>query len=382
MASELPPPFIAVTDKKWFDFLSSRADRGRLDEVNFWSPKSSRPMKHMTLGEPVFFRLKAPINAIAGYGFFAHFAALDLEVAWQCFGWKNGDPDKVSFLRRIGDYRGVDLLRAGADRSPLGCTILRAVQVWPQQRWIPWGAEEGWARNIVQGKTEHDSARKLRLLSEMQASDQLIPDLDARPFVPLLEDERTFALREAAQREGQGAFRARLLDAYERACAITGEHTQPVLDAAHIQPYLGPSSNHVQNGLLLTKEFHTLFDLGYVTVTPDHIVRVSPALANDWHNGKRYYPYDGRRLVTMPKDRDLQPSRRSDLAQRARLPTTCGVERQRVSRWASTDASAGPSLARRGRDARSARGGARGGVRGRRAAAGPTRDRPRRAPPW
>ena len=43
MASELPPPFIAVTDKKWFDFLSSRADRGRLDEVNFWSPKSSRP---------------------------------------------------------------------------------------------------------------------------------------------------------------------------------------------------------------------------------------------------------------------------------------------------------------------------------------------------
>lgn len=27
-------------------------------------------------------------------------------------------------------------------------------------------------------------------------------------------------------------------------------------------------SNHVQNGVLLTEEFHTLFDRGYVTITP------------------------------------------------------------------------------------------------------------------
>lgn len=42
-----------------------------------------------------------------------------------------------------------------------------------------------------------------------------------------------------------------------------------VLDAAHIQPCLGPRSNHPQNGLVLTKEFHALFDRGYVTVTPE-----------------------------------------------------------------------------------------------------------------
>lgn len=99
-----------------------------------------------------------------------------------------------------------------------------------------------------------------------------------------------------------------MLDAYGRSCAITGEHTQPVLDAAHIQRYLGPRSNHAQNGLLLTKEFHTLFDLGYVTVTPDYVVRVSPALSTDWHNGKRYYPYDGKRLVAVPEASSLRPS--------------------------------------------------------------------------
>jgi putative restriction endonuclease len=307
-SDSLPSPFIAVTDKAWFDFLAGRADRGYLDEVNFWSPKSVRPMKHMALGEPVFFRLKSPVNAIAGYGFFAHFGVLDLEVAWQCFGWKNGDPDRHRFLHRIGEYRGVDLLAGKAERAPIGCTILRSVQFWPEERWIVWGDAQGWARNIVQGKTEIDSARSARLLSEMQASDQLIPDLDESPFEPLVDDERRVQPQDVAVREGQGAFRARLLDAYGRACAITGEHTEPVLDAAHIQRYLGPRSNHVQNGLLLTKEFHTLFDLGYVTVTPDHIVRVSPSLGSDWHNGKRYYPYDGKRLVAMPQAAALRPS--------------------------------------------------------------------------
>jgi putative restriction endonuclease len=307
-SDSLPSLFVAVTDKAWFDFLSSRADHGYLDEANFWSPNSIRPMKRMALGEPVFFRLKAPVNAVAGYGFFTHFAVLDLEVAWQCFAWKNGDPDRDRFLQRIGEYRGVDLLSGRAQRAPIGCTILRSIEFWPQERWIQWGEPEEWAPNIVRGKTEMDSGRATRLVSEMKASDQLIPDLDESPFEPLVDDERLVEPREVALREGQGAFRARLLDAYGRSCAITGEHTEPVLDAAHIQRYLGPRSNHLQNGLLLTKEFHTLFDLGYVTVTPDYVIRVSPSLGSDWHNGKRYYPYDGKRLVALPEKASLRPS--------------------------------------------------------------------------
>jgi hypothetical protein len=66
-------PFIALTDKAWFDFLSAHAERGPIDEVNFWSPKSTSPMKTMAPGEPIFFRLKDPHYAIAGYGFFARF---------------------------------------------------------------------------------------------------------------------------------------------------------------------------------------------------------------------------------------------------------------------------------------------------------------------
>lgn len=299
-------PFIALTDKAWFDFLASRARDGLVDEVNFWSPRATRPMRRMAPGEPVFFRLKKPHDAIAGYGFFAVFRVLDLDMAWELFGQGNGDPDRLAFLERIGGYRKVDLLGPHAERAPLGCTVLRSAVFWRPERWVPWGEAEGWAPNIVQGKTEEDPTRRDRLLALIgdDAPQELV--LDA--FEPFEADERAFELARQAIREGQGTFRARLLDAYGGRCAITGEHTEPVLDAAHIQPYLGPRSNHVQNGLLLTKEFHVLFDRGYVAVTPDLTVRVSPRLKAEWSNGRRYYPYDGVKLTEVPTAADARPS--------------------------------------------------------------------------
>ncbi len=303
-----PQPFIGVTDKAWFDFLASQA--GRVDEVNFWSPTSVKPIKAMPPGTPFFFRLKHPWNAIAGYGFFAHFCVLDLDSAWDLFGWKNGDPDRLRFLTRIGGYRGVDLLDPRNRREPIGCTVLRSVDFWPEERWIPWDEKQGWARNIVRGKTETDASRTRLLFADIAADQSPIPDeLTDAPFVLVDADTRQVELASQAKREGQGAFRARLLDAYDGRCAITGEHTRPVLDAAHIQPYLGPRSNHLQNGLVLTKEFHALFDLGYVTVTPDYEIRVSPALQDEFKNGRRYYPYDGKRLAVVPEREGDRPSR-------------------------------------------------------------------------
>lgn len=76
-----------------------------------------------------------------------------------------------------------------------------------------------------------------------------------------------------------------------------------------MQPYLGPRSNHVQNGLLLTKEFHALFDQGLVTVTPEHVVRVSPRIADRWGNGKRYYAFNDQPLRVVPESAADKPSR-------------------------------------------------------------------------
>jgi putative restriction endonuclease len=304
-------PFIALTDQRWFEFLAGRADSGRVDEVNFWSPRATRPMKRFAPGEPIFLRLKRPHHAIAGYGFFAHFTVLSLGTAWAAFNWRNGDPDELSFLRRIGEYRGRDLTDRRRHDDPLACTILRDVRLWPKEQWIPWGAARGWKPNTQQGATERDP-EQIRLLLDRILHDHHHQAVEAEcgdRFELIDADERR--LREARQitREGQGTFRARLLDAYSHRCAITGERTEPVLDAAHIQPYLGPRSNHVQNGLLLTKEFHALFDEGLVTVTPSYEVLVSPRLHERWKNGRRFYSYDRRLLVGLPEDLASRPSR-------------------------------------------------------------------------
>jgi putative restriction endonuclease len=234
---------------------------------------------------------------------------LGLDEAWATFREKNGDPNALRFLTRIGRYRGIDLLDPRAERAPIGCTVLRTARFWPRDRWIPWGAAQGWKPNIVQGRTETDPARASRLLAELDYDAVVAPEEFAASFELVEADERQLVLAKTVLREGQGAFRTRLLSAYGARCAITGEHTVPVLDAAHVQPYLGPRSNHIQNGLLLTKEFHALLDEGLVTVTPDYVVRVSPRIRERWKNGHRYYPFDGRALHVLPESPGDRPSR-------------------------------------------------------------------------
>jgi putative restriction endonuclease len=293
-------PYIAIADPRGYEFFLNRLGPhgGVVDEVNFWSPKAQRPLKSMAPGTPFFLRLPRPHHALVGYGFFAHFAVLDLREAWSMFTWRNGDATEEAFLFRLGSFRGVDLLDTRSERAPIGCTILRDVRYWPKSRWIPWGDTEGWKRNTVQGATERDNGRADCLLARIVEDGLSCPaDLLSEAAFHLVEADSQDLLRPTATRIGQGTFRARLITAYEGRCAVTGECTQPVLDAAHIQPYRGPASNHVQNGLLLTKDLHALFDAGYVTIDPNgRSLKVSRRLRQDWNNGTRFYDLHDRPL--------------------------------------------------------------------------------------
>lgn len=52
-------------------------------------------------------------------------------------------------------------------------------------------------------------------------------------------------------RLGQGAFQVLVGEAYQRRCAITGESTLPVLEAAHIRSYADGGPHRISNGMLL-----------------------------------------------------------------------------------------------------------------------------------
>jgi putative restriction endonuclease len=98
-------------------------------------------------------------------------------------------------------------------------------------------------------------------------------------------------------------------EAYERRCAVTGERTLPVLEAAHIKPYADSGPHLISNGLLLRSDFHILFDDGYVTVTEDLRLEVSKRIREEFENGREYYRYRGKPLTVLPASIGERPSK-------------------------------------------------------------------------
>ena len=74
--------FVAVTDNHWFAFLSQQPE---IDEVNFWQPRGRSQFRSLKTGEPFFFKLRSPLNYIAGGGFFAHSTILPISLALEAF---------------------------------------------------------------------------------------------------------------------------------------------------------------------------------------------------------------------------------------------------------------------------------------------------------
>jgi len=109
-------------------------------------------------------------------------------------------------------------------------------------------------------------------------------------------------------RLGQGTFRIAVTEAYGRSCAVTGEHSLPALEAAHIRPYTEEGPHLTANGLLLRADCHRLFDQGYMTITTDLRLQVGSRLRDDYANGRSYYPFQGR-PITVPKNPAERPSR-------------------------------------------------------------------------
>jgi putative restriction endonuclease len=299
------PAVVFNTDERWFSHFRPDDRITEVDEVNFWRPAAQSEFRRLQPGEPIFFRLKKPYNAIAGFGFFAVSSLMTIELAWEIFGDRNGDATEGDFQRRLREYR----LRHGSSTdAPLRCLVLRDAVLLPRDRWLPWGTDEEWSRNIVAYKGYDLATGPGRSLGAMlrSAHPAPVPDLQSA-FEPLKDDQRDHVEVTRRERLGQGTFRLRLRRAYRGQCAVTGEHAVPVLEAAHIQPYLGPASNHPQNGIVLRSDLHRLYDRGYVTVTPELRLEVSGRLREEFENGKPYYDMAGQR-VRVPPEAHLVPS--------------------------------------------------------------------------
>ena len=227
-------------------------------------------------------------------GFFAHATLLPVSLAWDSFGIANGAITLAKMRARIEHYRKT--AENPYEDYTIGCILLEQPFFLPRERSV--SPPPDWHPNIVQGKgydLSDDAGRAIwRQVEEATRAvgvgacwpAQIGDPGAARYGEPVL----------VAPRLGQGSFRVVVTDAYERRCAVTAERVLPVLEAAHIRSYAQGGVHRVDNGLLLRSDLHTLFDRGYLTVTPALHLEVSRRIREDFENGRDYYALHGRAL--------------------------------------------------------------------------------------
>jgi len=296
--------WVGVTDNDWFTFLAERLP----DEVNFWRP-SAGSFRAIPEGSPFLFKLHSPHNYVVGGGFFVRYSVLPLSLAWEAFREKNGAPDRGTLHQRIRRYRGAP---DSAEPDPnIGCIILALPFFFDHEDWIP--VPSDWSPSIVQGKTydtrEPIGAALWEQVRQRVAQQQVALDYGVDDTLLVAEERERYGTEYWTRaRLGQGAFRVLVTEAYQRRCAVTGQRTLPVLQAAHIKPY-GESGPHtVDNGILVRADLHILLERGYMTLNEALQVEVSHRIKEDFDNGEEYYTLHGKNLEVVPASMIERPS--------------------------------------------------------------------------
>lgn len=141
-------------------------------------------------------------------------------------------------------------------------------------------------------------------------------DQGQRDLIPtggeVSEDDRRYARAITRQRLHQPLFRARVLQAYERRCAMCNLRHVSLLDASHIlDDRHAMGQPVVPNGLALCKIHHAAFDQDILGVSPDLVIGVREDVLAEIDGPMLKYGIQalaGSRL-TVPRERASAPSR-------------------------------------------------------------------------
>src|SRR5690606_19885527 len=211
---------VAVTDPRWYERLRDAA----APEVNFWKPSARQPFIADRFS-PFFFKLPKPHYAICGFGFFAQYTPLPIWLAWDAFGRFNGCDSLAELEARITEIRTRFGYETGDRDSEIGCIQIVDPVFFPEGKWVSQPSD--WPRTGQRPKKYDLEVGEGRRIWEecLQVAQELSPPrvlhfgLESggapRYGTPLLVRPRL----------GQGTFRIAVTEAYQRACAITGEHS-------------------------------------------------------------------------------------------------------------------------------------------------------------
>lgn len=173
-----------------------------------------------------------------------------------------------------------------------------------------------WFFGIAQGV--YKPIYPIYLLWEEPEEQQFVIDPDvARGIVSpggtVDEHVRRYIMRETRHRLHQPVFRATVLRAYEKRCAVCALRHEQLLDAAHIVPDREEAGiAAVRNGLALCKIHHAAYDCLVLGIRPDLVVEIRADLLEEIDGPMLEHGLKGRhgqRLMAVPKVRAERPDR-------------------------------------------------------------------------
>jgi putative restriction endonuclease len=88
---------------------------------------------------------------------------------------------------------------------------------------------------------------------------------------------------------------------------LTNNDVTPALDAAHIRPFSEGGDHSVQNGILLRKDLHSLFDAGLVAFDSERKFQVSQIISDNFFDASDYLALQGQ-AVRIPENPELAAS--------------------------------------------------------------------------
>jgi putative restriction endonuclease len=145
--------------------------------------------------------------------------------------------------------------------------------------------------------------------------------------------EKKYVERIVKQRVHQPVFRARVITAYQGACAVCRLRHRELLDAAHIIADSDPrSSAEVSNGLSLCKIHHAAYDRDFLGIDPDYRVHIRGDLMSETDGPMLRHGLQDMHgtEIAVPKPRSNKPNRdylahRFELFQRPSNPNRHGL---------------------------------------------------------
>lgn len=222
-----------------------------------------------------------------------------------CYFQEDLDPNS-----RDEVYTNTGLIKCMNDSIPVG--VFRQIKQKPNPIYIIEGLAfvSSWADGFFTFEgISPTGTRYTSIASDQTLNYGTVKDIDS--FIIQNEAGKILDARKKiaaliTKRQGQGQFRKDVLEAYGNICAITGYDALSALEAAHIIPYRGQYTNHVENGLLLRADLHSLFDQGLIGVNPnDHKVLLSKRLIKTKYEGLE------NKEIRIPQKTEFQPSERA-----------------------------------------------------------------------